>query len=322
MQTRRHFLAGLAPACFALAGGAPRTHASVPPELRLASLAARFRLEGCGDFAATCRLKQKDASVFAKWFSPAPAPNRPPVWEGFMATTIVLAGAMNSVSPVTGFYNPFFDAVLLTAWNLEQERVVRASLLPGEFLRSGRTDPSVAAPAWTRAEGKFDLEIRRFHGLSEDSFARLFPPRHPDLSGWSDFPRETDYRIALERLLLRSLVGLTYFQRRGTAPQVWLAKFREALGGEAAEVAGAFAGCPPALITAIASLPAAHRRNLRPLAHFGAGGNHHLFWQDPLQPKFFLATLVREGPPIHLRNASWLALDRIPPPAFTSPKTP
>lgn len=321
-MNRRPFFHRCLPGIVAAALGARSARADVSPELRLATFAARFRLEGGADFSRACGERGQGDAVFRPWRPPVAAPNRPPVWESFMTTSVILAGAGGSPTPVAGFYNPFFDALLLTKWNLDLGRVLRASLIPGEFLRTGLVGPSVSAPTWMRANGAFDREIPRLHALTEDKFSLRFPPRHTDGAAWLQYPGEAQYHAALERLLLRSIIGLAFFQRPGSPQREWMTGFRAGLGGGAEGIAAALAPSPAPLAAAVATLPAQHRRNLKPLAHFGAGGLHHLFFVDPLLPKFFLTALVEEGPPTRLRSASWLALDRAPPADFHRPSAP
>lgn len=104
----------------------------------------------------------------------------PDAWRMFFGGAVVLIGNPSGEMPVAGFYNPFFDAVVLTNWKNDGEKSRPTSLairqgcdLEGTKLQPDGT-PMVARWLAGRAAGPVGL-ARQYQEFIKD-FEAEFPP--------------------------------------------------------------------------------------------------------------------------------------------------
>ncbi|WP_321367703.1 hypothetical protein [uncultured Desulfuromusa sp.] len=72
-------------------------------------------------------------------------------WMSFFNSAIVAYAGIEEKSPVVGFYNPYSDVLLITAWAKDQDiyQIVDAEILMGDWIRRDNKDLDLI-PLWLR----------------------------------------------------------------------------------------------------------------------------------------------------------------------------
>jgi hypothetical protein len=111
----------------------------------------------------------------------------PYIWPYVLAGSFYVIGNVLSEDAIAGFYNPYFDVVILTRWRYTDDRGFRLErLVPvtGRAFLENRSSRVTDEPAWTELQGLF--EVRLVHAAQ--GFANRFEQLYPVLAREARFP--------------------------------------------------------------------------------------------------------------------------------------
>ncbi|MDD2709321.1 MAG: hypothetical protein PHV34_15140 [Verrucomicrobiae bacterium] len=131
--------------------------------------AARKNLTGAG--------KMFDCAGPLKLIASRPmAKENPGAWPRFFAGSILLVGNAASDLPVAGYYNPFFDAVVLTTWQKDgkQYDLKGMAVRLGSDLAGDSENPVLAR--WLAGKDAGPLALGKQYKTFIKDFERSFPP--------------------------------------------------------------------------------------------------------------------------------------------------
>lgn len=119
-------------------------------------------------------------------------------WSYFMTVSAYVFGGIKGDKPIVGFYNPWVDLFLITAWEVHDDtvRMIDAELLTGDLLREGKTINTV--PHWLRINQFKPAALGLSVAASIQSFEKHFPVE--PISDWRKKPRALSRKLARKNI--------------------------------------------------------------------------------------------------------------------------
>jgi hypothetical protein len=147
-----------------------------------AALTAAFRFRNTAAANFTKALAEYNADRPLSFLSqPDSSETRPLVWSAFMASSLVLMGHVDSPEPVVAFYNPLYDAVLITRWAASQgsPKIVAADLRLASAISSGSSAAPPEFATWLKemANSPAPDVLKGQYTRFLKAFEKAFPPR-------------------------------------------------------------------------------------------------------------------------------------------------
>jgi len=206
-------------------------------------------------------------------------------WAYFFSASLVTVGNLGGGSPVAGFYNPWCDLYLVTAWRIERgaARMTDAEILVGDVARNRGKPPFELMPAWLVGEKFKPLAVGKAAAESILAFEKLFPA-NASLADWraalpaikdEKFLRKTNYPAASLKYFIsaqnayqlsapydgeKEIMGVL---RGGVSQGIELAA-----GGEFDRLFAMADETEPSAQTALRKMPAEEFNGLRPVAYY------------------------------------------------------
>jgi len=132
---------------------------------------------------ALAGLPEAMPGAFKLFFSGEISPKLPIIWPYVLAGSVTVIGHSIGDAPVVAFYNPYFDAAILTKWECQVGsdhdlgfKLMEAFPITGRAFLENRASRATDQPIW--AESKAQLyEIKIVEGVQ--SFVAAFEERYP-----------------------------------------------------------------------------------------------------------------------------------------------
>ena len=139
------------------------------------------------DTAAIAKLPRVERGALRDLLETEMSSEFPYVWSYVLAGSFYVIGNVLSEEAIAGFYNPYFDVVILTRWRDTDDqgfKLERLVPVTGRAFLENRASRVTDEPAWTELEGLF--EVRLVHAAQ--GFANRFEALYPVLGRDAQLP--------------------------------------------------------------------------------------------------------------------------------------
>jgi len=155
----------------------------------LSSDAEQFREEAVrvSDTTAMTELSQVSSGALQDLLEGEVSSQFPYIWPYVMAGSFNVIGNALGDDPIIGFYNPYFDVVLLTRWRFRDHtqtetdigfKLMEAVPITGQAFFEMRSSLATDEPVWADSEGIFEGRLVN----AARAFVATFEERYPPLS--------------------------------------------------------------------------------------------------------------------------------------------
>lgn len=105
-------------------------------------------------------------------------------WTYFFSLSATSIARLSETNPVVGFYHPWSDVWLITAWQTTPEFIITdIEIVPGEWLRNSGRPPFNLEPDWLRDQGFRPEILARSFALNIDHFDKRI---HATANSWRE----------------------------------------------------------------------------------------------------------------------------------------
>ena len=230
-------------------------------------------------------------------------------WAYFFNTSIMVMGGSFNNTVTVGFYHPWSDVMLITAWWSPAgaaPRLYDTEIVTGDFIRRGGQPPFSTLRPWMRKNEYRPVGAGLATAETVRDFEYYFKSVQPNASGWrSVIPGLADEKIrsannysagAMLMANLGELSGL--LDPKDDAGRALREKFNrlinDAMGGDLRELTGAPQSTPEAK-TALAELRPAYLRRFLPAAFIGGKQKSLIMLTRADNPDLYLALVFKSA---------------------------
>ena len=192
----------------------------------------------------------------------------PQIWKTFFGGAFVIGGNVNSARPVFAFYNPLFDGVLLTQWQVSADPkqggvIVAASFAKGSDL-SATTSATNAMPAvWLDSKRTPPVALAQALRKFIADFEALYPPAGTAMAALVTTPAGAAHLAVMTRHAAINdglLAMLREKKHRDVGDKIW--SFLAYLSaGDRAKLAARLPASNPLPVDKILEIPPEVRKN-------------------------------------------------------------
>ncbi|MEI6387320.1 MAG: hypothetical protein WCQ50_11835 [Spirochaetota bacterium] len=218
----------------------------------------------------------------------------PQIWKTFFSGAFVIGGNANSASPVFAFYNPLFDGVLLTQWQLTPDPktggiITAAAFAKGSDLR-GTTVPAKDAVSAAWIDSKRTPPVALAQALQQfiTDFEVLYPPAGTSVAALDTMPAGAAHLavMAAQGAYNDELLALLQEEKYRNVNDV-IRSFRAYLAaGDRAKLAEGYPASNPLPLDKLLELPQAVRKELVPVYVAMTDTTWLIFLGVPWLPQF------------------------------------
>ena len=237
---------------------------------QLAATLSSFRKGAAGDVLAAVKAAGGEPmAARVEALDPVLWPVSPPQvgWSWLVSTALPTVAGATSARPLTGFYNPWADVLLVLEWRRERGRLELADLdvVPADCVRRGGKPPFAIDVAWVRPDRFPPLALQSSVTDTTAAFERLFPNGagggawRARLAPGGDETWSQVLRPAAGLLCARALLAISEYRHPEPGEPAILTALRPTLDRALAE---ARAGRAAALVEGAPATPAASRSAL------------------------------------------------------------
>jgi hypothetical protein len=264
--------------------------------------AMKFRADAASDFAKAMKQHRTDKAMNFLIQSGNPLTQaRSIAWSAFFTGSLVLMGHADSPEPVVAFYNPLYDAVLLTRWagRANGGEMTAADLRVASAWASGGNGALPPYAAWLQGAVKRPAPevIASEHGRFLKTFERAFPPKATSIARIAASPGVEKAVAFVEVQALKAIGDVAAVQRTG-GPRYngRIPELRKALVQHDKNALARLT--PPNSPTSVASLleiPEEYSRHLVPCYAALGEKDSIVVLQDTIMPRYYMMIFFRHG---------------------------
>jgi len=278
----------------------------IPPEGQervntLLMQAVTFRGQASKGLESAIKETRAPADIFSI-FTTSPGQKKfPEIWPYIFAGSMVFAGNVSSDKPVSGYYNPYLDSMVLITWRASGNSFTPDKILAmtGATFLNGNNDPT-AVSEWI-TNGGTAMELLKQHHRIREHFTRLFPfnsSKRPKLN--------FEYDTVLQREILEVRSLRAYLKLQTLLHEKDVTGFRTLVkeikttisAGSEKELARFLPADNIMSPKQVIEIPQVVRENLIPVYVLVGSESALLFQQASIGPRFITVTkLNSQGPP-------------------------
>lgn len=263
--------------------------------------ACLFRTAAAADFSKA--IVQYRAEKPLRFLSPKGlTKQRALAMSAFMTGALVLTGHADSAEPIVAFYNPLYDAVLITRWSAAGDwpEIVAADMRVASRMAAGGNGPLPRYASWLDAMAKKPAPevIKDEYTAFLKAFERAYPPRATTAAALPVSDDAEKVAAFVEGQALDAVGGVAAIQRVGNPRyNARLKELRDALARRDKEALSKLVPSDSATSAGVlAERPADVLQTLVPCYVLLSEKDSLVFLQDTALPRCYMLVVFRHDP--------------------------
>lgn len=265
-----------------------------------AAMAAAFRFRGAAAADFDKAIAQYDATQLGFLTKYVSGDVRSLEWSAFMASSLVLVGHVDSAEPVVAYYNPLYDAILITRWAVRQDvpKIVAADLRLASAVASGSGELPPFAPWLNEMAKRPAPDVLKDHYVRVlKRFEKAFPPRATSIAQVALSANAEKIARLVESQAVDALHNLLAIQQQGNAAyNPRLHELQVALANrDAAALARLVPKTSATSAGVLSEMPSILAKTVVPCYALLGKKDAMVFLQNSLMPRYYMLVVFRHG---------------------------